>query len=140
MRFSRGAGALRRRASPAHRDLYTVAVSPAALAATARSCRRGGWKPARRDFGTTAREARVQMNRSLLAPLLLPALVAACGTGEPPAEPEAGDASGAASPEPADANVFTPLTDTIDRAESVQSSVDERAEELGRAIEEAEGR
>jgi hypothetical protein len=35
--------------------------------------------------------------------------------------------------------VFDPLTDTIDRAESVQDTVDAQAEALRRQIEEAEG-
>jgi hypothetical protein len=34
--------------------------------------------------------------------------------------------------------VFDPWTDTIDRAESVQQTVDEQAAELRRRIEEAE--
>lgn len=37
-----------------------------------------------------------------------------------------------------DQSVFDPLTETLDRAESVQGTVDQRAEELRRRIEQAE--
>jgi hypothetical protein len=40
--------------------------------------------------------------------------------------------------EPRDEGVFDPLTETLDRAQGVQSTVDERAEELRRRIEQAE--
>lgn len=39
---------------------------------------------------------------------------------------------------PDDETVFEPLTDAVDRAERVQSTVDERAEALRRRIDEAE--
>lgn len=61
-------------------------------------------------------------------------LAAACGGTDTPAEPENAEAA----PPNEDSNVFTPLTDTLDRAESVQSTIDARAEELRRRIEEAE--
>jgi hypothetical protein len=48
---------------------------------------------------------------------------------------------GAADPETSEdrETVFDPLTETIDRAESVQDTVDAQAEALRRQIEEAEG-
>lgn len=55
-------------------------------------------------------------------------LLAGCGAGEsaPPARSE---------PQP---NVFEPLTNTLERAEGVQQTVDDQAAELRRRLEEAE--
>jgi hypothetical protein len=55
---------------------------------------------------------------------LLVALLAGCGSQEPPPEPQP--------------NVFEPLTGTLDRAEGVQQTVDDQAAELRRRLEEAE--
>jgi len=53
--------------------------------------------------------------------------LAACGS-----EP----APGGAADEPRDETVFDPLTDTLERAESVQETLDRRAAEQRRRIEE----
>lgn len=57
-------------------------------------------------------------------------LLGACGAAPEPesARPEAA----------ADESVFDPLTSTIERAESVQDTVNQRTEELRRRIEEDE--
>lgn len=65
--------------------------------------------------------------KALIAVLALG--LAACGaetesTSEPASAP--------------DGSVFDPLTDTLERAESVQSTVDQRAEEIRRRIEQNE--
>lgn len=69
-----------------------------------------------------------------LRALLLPAtfVVAGCGGSQAPDEP--------AEPptETARPSVFDPWADTIDRAQSVQQTVDDQAAELRRRIEEAE--
>lgn len=73
--------------------------------------------------------------RALTGAALLALLLATgCGSGEPPPEP------GADAPAPTsdDSGAFEPLTDTVERAEGVQSTVDERADELRRRTEEAE--
>jgi hypothetical protein len=58
------------------------------------------------------------------------ALLAGCGESEDmPAAPE----------EPPRETVFDPLTQTLDRAEGVQDTVEEQSEELRRRVEEAEG-
>lgn len=64
-----------------------------------------------------------------IRPLMLSALLLA-GCGAPENEP-------ASPPEPR-ANVFEPLTSTLERAEGVQATVDEQAAELRRRVEEAE--
>ena len=54
-----------------------------------------------------------------------------CGCGDTPG-PEEG--------EPERESVFDPLTKTLDRAEAVEDTIQERSEELRRRVEEAEGR
>lgn len=66
--------------------------------------------------------------------LLALMLAAGCGSGEPPPEPEAG----ADAPTSDESGAFEPLTDAVERAEGVESTVDERADEVRRRIEEAE--
>lgn len=57
---------------------------------------------------------------------LVSGLVAGCTAGDEPSENEEA--------------VFDPLIEAVDRAEEVQQTVEEQAEELRRRIEEAEGR
>jgi hypothetical protein len=59
------------------------------------------------------------------------ALLAACGSSEPPPE------ANAPTQEPAP-SVFDPLVGTIERAKGVQDTVDEQAAEQRRRIEDAE--
>jgi hypothetical protein len=51
----------------------------------------------------------------------------------------AGETDRGADSEPRE-TVFDPLTDTLDRAEGVQDTLDERRDRLERELEEAEGR
>lgn len=74
-------------------------------------------------------------SRALIVSILV-AASASCDGGNTPARSESEPSDQAAPAR--DSNVFTPLTDTIDRAESVQSTVDEHAAELERRIEEDE--
>ncbi|HLF11447.1 MAG TPA: hypothetical protein VJA26_09540 [Gammaproteobacteria bacterium] len=59
--------------------------------------------------------------------------VAGCGSSEAPNEPAADSAQNDRE------TVFDPLVESVDRAKSVQQTVDEQAEELRRRVEEAEG-
>jgi hypothetical protein len=61
------------------------------------------------------------------------ALVVACGGPEAPQAQDAAEA-------PRQSVIGEPLHQALDRAEGVQSLVDEQAEETRRRIEEAEGR
>jgi hypothetical protein len=61
--------------------------------------------------------------------MLLAAGLAGCGGSGPPA------ASEPKEPQP---TVFDPLTDTIERAQGVQRTVDAQAAELRKRVEEAE--
>lgn len=75
------------------------------------------------------------MKRWSMTALGLMLLLSGCG-GADPAGPaaERSDARGDDRQ-----TVFDPLTETIDRAESVQDTVDAHSEELRRQIEQAEG-
>ena len=69
----------------------------------------------------------MQMRTSMLAAVLA---IAGCGGSAPAEAPSAPPA-----PRP---TVFDPLTSTIDRAQSVQQTVDDQAAELRRRLEQAE--
>jgi hypothetical protein len=59
------------------------------------------------------------------------ALLAACGSSEPPPDADSQESERAPT-------VFDPLVGTIDRAKGVQGTVDEQAAQQRRRIEEAE--
>lgn len=74
------------------------------------------------------------MSARVAAVAALLALTAACaGDDGPPAE-----VRDTPEPEAAEPSVFDPVTESVDRAEGVQSTIDERAEALRDRIDEAE--
>lgn len=72
------------------------------------------------------------MPRKLWLPIWLTLACVGCGSTEPPA------AEGPPANSERRESVFDPLTGTIERAEGVQTTVDDRAAELRRRVEQAE--
>jgi len=67
--------------------------------------------------------------RSSLVAVTLAVALTACGSSDPPAPPP---------PAQRKPTVFDPTTSTIDRAKSVQQTVDDQAAELRKKLEAAE--
>jgi hypothetical protein len=68
--------------------------------------------------------------RRILLPVVATLALAGCGGHEPPPEPE----SSAAAPD-APSSAFRPLTDTLDRAASVEDTLRDAAAERRRQLE-----